>query len=453
MPPFSKSSSTWGGIEADTLGGLRPQGNPMVEPLSPEAARTRIIELTDDCYFAPPGSTVADCKAPQRAQVRAAWPTIVLDGTYDDEAELELELLIENSGEHPAKDVRVAIEFGLAYIEVTSEDGSCARGRPWFCSVGDLEVGDKKMLLAKVDLRAGDDPAVIETDRLVVTASSPISELEANYNVGGYDWNVVDCDERYRRMLRRLPTEDFAAKAEQTRKSNLTLPGYPLYVDETANEDAGEQKFFALAREAIDGHGADKYLREEGGKEYQDKLNSIIAMLANGSCEDDPASLLAETEQLRQELQSRKDDVSRMAIQADDLARARDREYRTTMARIQPEAPTSTGLQAKVGQRAAMPMANGILSNLAKQGYAAGAVGEVAGPIGVLLIVKDIVQSLGDGALLIMAYSEMNASLSAIEASAYLEALNDRYAALIEAQDEFRDAIQETYRSECVCKE
>ncbi len=424
----------------------------MLKELSPEDARARIIELADDCYIAPPGSTVADCRAPQRTQVRAAWPAVFLDGVYDDEAELELELLIENSGEYPAGEVTVTVQFGLAIIEVSSDDGDCTRGRPWVCKLGDLQPGDEKTLKVKADLLAGDDPEVTETDRLVVTASSPVTELEAGYNVGGYDWYVRDCDVRYRRMLRRLPVEDFAATAEKARKPNLALPGYSLYFDETPGELPRHREITELARDAIDGHGADRFLREGAGKDYHDKLTAIIAGLADATCEDDPTALLAGAEQLRRVLLSRKDHVSRMAMHANDLVRSRDREYRITMARIQPENPTAEELEVKTGKRAAMPIANGILKNLARQGHKVGVAAEVSGPIGILLIVKDIVESLGDGALLIMAYSEMNATLSAIEATSYLEALNDRYAELIDAQEEFRDAIQETYKSECVCK-
>jgi len=165
--------------------GLPPQSPNMFEELSPANARAMVIELADNCYFAPPGSTVAECRAQQRTQVRAAWPSVFLEGVYDDEAELELELLIENAGEHPAKEVSVTVQFGLAYIEVSSAHGICARGRPWVCKLGDLQAGDKKRLKVKVDVAAGDDPEVTETDRLIVTAYSAVTEWKPVTMWGG----------------------------------------------------------------------------------------------------------------------------------------------------------------------------------------------------------------------------------------------------------------------------
>jgi len=422
-------------------------------PIDPGAARSRIEELTDRCYFAQPGSTVEECQAPQRTRVLAAWPEETLEGVYDDEATHEFDLPVVNEGDHTAEALRVAVGIDIGFItSVTTPDGSCARGRPWVCELGDLAPGGRQLLRATVDCRADDDPEITATDRLVVTASSPVTDLEPEYAVGGFDWDVRDCDERYRRQLRRLPAEDFAEAAQKARKPNLDLPGYALFFSDEPGTDPASREYHSLVTEAIAGHGADRQLADGAGTKYHQALVDIISdMSGNATCDDDPTSRLEAAEEQRRAFLARKDHISRMSRDATDLAIAREIEFRATMSIIQPGDPSGGDIAMGAGEKAAGVVANSVYRSLRAKGLVAGAVPEVAGPIGLLISIGEILQSAGEVAWLIEAKFEKDAAMSAIEAAAYLEGLIDRYAALEKAQDQFREAILDTYRSECVC--
>lgn len=424
-------------------------------PIDPAAARARIEELTDRCYFAPPGSSIEECQAPQRTRVLAAWPPAVLEGVYDDEATHEFDLAVANEGNATAVALRVSVGIDVGFIEsVTTPDGSCARGRPWVCELGDLPAGDRQILHAKIDCRAGDDPEVTVTDRLVVTASSPVTELEAEYATGGFDWDVRDCDERYRRQLRRLPADQFAEAEQKARKPDIDLPGYPLFFDEEAGEDPAFREYHSLVTEAIEGNGADRRLRDGVDSAYHDALVDIVAELSeSATCDDDPTARLEAAEEQRRAFLSRKDHVSRMSRDATDLAIERELAFHRTMALIQPDDPTAGDVAWGAGEKALGMATNRLFIYLRGRGLVDTVAPEIAGPLGMLISIGQILQSANEMLWLAEARGEMYAALSALEAAAYLDGLIDRYAALETAQDDFLDAILETYRGECVCIE
>ena len=432
--------------------------------LGPGAARARIVELTDACYIAPPGMTLEDCRAPHQIRVHASWPEQWLEGVYDEEVELELELPIENAGDETARELQVSVEFGLAYVEVSSEEGTpwqkgtanlgqCKRGTPWVCSLGDLPPGQTRTLYARLDLRPGDDAEIPEDDRLVVTAFSFVNELEEDYNLGGYSWRVRDCDLGYRRRLQRLPLGDLLAAANEARETGPDnfLPGYAVFYDAEAEVSLLGAKDSQRVTECIEGNGPDRLLQEGAGKDYQESLQRIVEGLSDAKCGDDPASKLAEAEGMLDTLRRELDHVSRLVVRAQDASLDRERNFRASLATVRPEDQSADELAADMTGRTIKPIANRMAIEVLGKESGAYLIPRAVGILGLLKSVGEALESTVDRHVLRFAETEMKEAFSAMEAFAYLEGLSRRYADLIDALEAFRDAIQKAYDDECYC--
>ncbi|MFC2144447.1 hypothetical protein ACFLQM_02035, partial [Acidobacteriota bacterium] len=177
----------------------------------------------------------------------------------------------------------------------------------------------------------------------------------------------------------------------------------------------------------------------------------IADLSESTTCDDDPATRLDAAEEQRRAFLSRKDHISRMSRDATDLAIARELEFQRIMSLVQPDDPTVGDVAVNAGEKALGAATNRFFVYLRSKALVAGTLPEFTGPIGMLISIGQILQSANERLWLEEAEDLVDTTLSALEAAAYLEGLIDRYAALEEAQDDFRDAILDTFRSECVC--
>ena len=418
-------------------------------PIDREANRARIAEVIRTCFLPPPAGSLADCPLGARARVSAAHPFTVLSGTWDDEAELELELTVENVGELDAEDV--VVEATTAWGELVDlSGGPCRRVEgAWRCELGDLPVGARRELVGRVDV--GIDPSagleIFTEDELALHATSDSTELDPVQAVGGFGWQAIDCDRRYRRALASLDLATLDEAMRTARTANPELPRDRLFEPSDSSGEAtrvvNEQILFA---------GPDAFLHDENGMSFRRVVAEYLAREgAAARCENGPP----EVGPLRggSPLPMRREATENLLEASAERVRAATREIEIAMRVANRALPVDAEPLDVGSDKGTKWLANQLAGWITQRATDTAWLGTLLGVWSAAANTGQAIE-LGAAAVLLQ-YTEVTVLsdlLADMEELAYLRGLLDRYAALEETQESVLQAIEVTYLQECFCK-